>query len=85
VLQFSASNIFGSYGRPEEVGVEHTSPGKNAKNHARPTPSHSKKKFRNTHARYVGGGRVPSSTGRVRLFLTIVTLTVWFGEVYSSK
>jgi hypothetical protein len=38
-------------------------------------------------ARYVGGGRVPSSTGRVIiwLFLTIVTLTVWFGKVYSSK
>ena len=37
---------------PRGVGVEHTSPGKNAKNHAQLTPSHSKKKFRNTHARY---------------------------------
>jgi len=36
---------------------------------------------------YVGGGRVPSLTGRiiVWLFLTIVTLTVWSGKVYSSR
>ncbi len=51
LLQFSASDIFGSYGRPEGVGCRAHKLRKNAKNHARPTPSHSKKKFRNTHAR----------------------------------
>jgi hypothetical protein len=52
VLQFSASDIFGSYSRPEGVGCRAHKLRKNAKNHAQPTPSHSKKKFRNTHACY---------------------------------
>ena len=87
VLQFSASDIFGSYGIPEGVGCRAQELSKNAKNHPRPTPSLSKKKFRSMHARYVGGGRVPSSTINVFvwLFRTIVTLTVWFGKVYSSR
>ena len=46
-----SSDIFGSYGRPGGVGCRAQKLSQNAKTHARPTPPHSKKKFRNTHAR----------------------------------
>ena len=65
VLQFSVSNIFGSYIRPLGVGCKAHKHRQKRGKHARPTPSHSKKKSSSIHLCYVGGGRVPSSTGSV--------------------